>query len=437
MASEIERIFEELNRPSAAKLKIALKKEGVAFATKDIDALTRADTGRQLLAPREQYKGKIVATDINERWAADLIDYTSNPSKKGGEKYILVAQDIFTRKLYARALLKNDPRTVAAAFKEIVQQAKDSPEELNTDKGGEFTGNAFQVALRDLKIRHRVKDPQDRNAIATVDIAIANLKKALFRTGDDGISNWAERLDKVVAGINKTPHDHLHGSAPNDVKDKPELQYFLKKEASQDLQHNADLIHKRADKLKDDGAFRVQENQGNFARGFKPRFTDKVHTIAAVEGATVIDQDGKSFPTKLIQSVPNTSQDATLSRFARGGSAATSERQRTLLMSHAQRLLRKITPGSTLRRIDALRFLGADFKRDAQLAKLNMKKALVNFVNLFPDKLKIDGDAVRSLEKDPRIDSSGQPLQRLRWKVKPLAEEHSASRGPIDAFVKK
>ena len=123
MSNEIERIYEELNRPSAAKLKIALKKEGVAFDTKDIEKLTRQDTGRQLLAPRQQYKGKIVATDINERWAADLIDYTSTPSKKGGEKYILVAQDIFTRKLYAKALLRNDPKTVATAFKEIVQSA--------------------------------------------------------------------------------------------------------------------------------------------------------------------------------------------------------------------------------------------------------------------------------------------------------------------------
>ena len=435
MSSEIERVYEELNRPSAAKLKIALKKEGIDFKAKDIDALTRQDTGRQLLASRAQYKGKIVATDINERWAADLIDYTSNPSPKSGDKYILVAQDIFTRKLYARALLKNDPRTVATAFKEIVQQAKDSPEELNTDKGGEFTGNAFQVALRDLKIRHRLKDPQDRNAIATVDVAIANLKKALFRTGDDGIANWAERLDKVVAGINKTPHDHLHGSAPNDVKDKPELQYFLQKEASQDLKHNADLIHKRAEKLQNDGAFRTQEAQGNFARGFKPRFSDKVHKIVAIEGATVIDQDGKSFPTKLIQSVPSVSKDANLSRFARGGSAATSERQRNLLMSHAQRLLQKITPGRTLRRIDALKFLGSDFKRDAQLAKLNMKKALVNFVNLFPEKLKIDGVAVRSLEQDPRIGSSGQHLQRLRRKTTPLTEDNPVSRGPIDAFL--
>ena len=79
---EIQRVYEELNRPSAAKLKIALKNQGIAFDAKDIEKLTRQDTGRQLLAPTYNYKGKIVATDINERWAADIIDYTSTLPKR-------------------------------------------------------------------------------------------------------------------------------------------------------------------------------------------------------------------------------------------------------------------------------------------------------------------------------------------------------------------
>ena len=198
------------------------------------------------------------------------------------------------------------------------------------------------------------------------------------------------------------------------------------------MQNNADLIHKRADKLKDDGAFRVQEAQGNFARGFKPRFGDKVHKIATVEGAAVIDQDGKSFPTKLIQSVPSVSKDANLSRFARGGSAATSERQRNLLTSHAQRLLVKITPGKSMKRIDATRFLGKDWQRDARAARLNMKTALVNFVKLYPEKFTLEGNVVRSLEQDQRVGASGQPLRRLRRMTQPVVIQ---PRGPIDAFV--
>ena len=64
-------------------------------------------------------------------------------------------------------------------------------------------------------------------------------------------------------------------------------------------------------------------------------------------------------------------------------------------------------------------------------------KALVMFVIQIPDRLNVEGTAVRSLEQDPRIGLSGQPLQRLRRKVKAIVEEYSAPRGLIDAFVKK
>ena len=142
----------------------------------------------------------------------------------------------------------------------------------------------------------------------------------------------------------------------------------------------------------------------------------------------------KSFPTKFALGLPSNSQDASLSRFARGGSAATSEKQRNLLMNHAQRLLQKIGPGRTLRRADAIRFLGPDFKRDAKLAKVNQKKLLTNFIGLFPEKLQIDRNNVKSLEQDPRIGSAGQPLQRLRRIIAPVTPL-GHSRGPLDPFL--
>ena len=108
-------------------------------------------------------------------------------------------------------------------------------------------------------------------------------------------------------------------------------------------------------------------------------------THASIEGVAVIDQHGKLFLNKLVQSVPSTSQDANLRRFARGGSQATSERHRISVLSHAQRLLHKITLGGTHN--GSLEFLGADFKRNAQLAKLKTKEALLNFENLVPEKL--------------------------------------------------
>ena len=102
-------------------------------------------------------------------------------------------------------------------------------------------------------------------------------------------------------------------------------------------------------------------------------------------------------------------------------------------MTHAQRLLQRITPGSSIRRMDATRFLGPDWKRDAQLARINMKNAFANFVLLFPDKFKLENNSVRSLEQDPRVGSSGQTLQRLRRVVEPPKER---PRGLIDQFLR-
>ena len=77
-----------------------------------------------------------------------------------------------------------------------------------------------------------------------------------------------------------------------------------------------------------------------------------------------------------------------------------------------------------MKRADATRFLGGDWKRDARAARINMKTALVSFVKLYPDKFALEGNAVRSLEQDPRS-------QRLRQNTQPVIQP----RGLIDAFI--
>ena len=109
----IKQVFEELNRPSKYRLATALKARGVAYSTKDLDEIGSTSTEKQLQAPAYNYKGKITSTGQNERWALDTIDLTAHPSPMKGSKdtmkYIVVAQDIFTRKIFAEASAKNTP----------------------------------------------------------------------------------------------------------------------------------------------------------------------------------------------------------------------------------------------------------------------------------------------------------------------------------------
>ena len=123
----IKDIFEELNFPSAPRLKRVLTAQGIPFDAKEVDRLVRGETTRQIQAPRYKFDGKIDASDLNSRWFADLVDFTAAPSEDTGkdvglrptasnEQYILVVQDVFSRFVWTEALLNKRPQTVAAAF---------------------------------------------------------------------------------------------------------------------------------------------------------------------------------------------------------------------------------------------------------------------------------------------------------------------------------
>lgn len=153
----VEAVFEELNFPSAPRLKRVLAARGIPFNANEVDRLVRGETTRQVQAPTYKFEGKIASSDLNSRWFADLIDFTAAPSADtgkdvglrptaSGEKYILVVQDVFSRFLYAEALLDKRPATVAAAFQKILDRAGVAPKSLMSDKGAEF-GEPFQVVL--------------------------------------------------------------------------------------------------------------------------------------------------------------------------------------------------------------------------------------------------------------------------------------------------
>ena len=94
-------LFEELNYPSATKLRAALLKKGYKARLKDVEDFVKSQTPTQLFAKAPKYRGKIVASRPNDRWVMDFIDFSAEPS--GEFKYIFLAQDIFSRKLWATA----------------------------------------------------------------------------------------------------------------------------------------------------------------------------------------------------------------------------------------------------------------------------------------------------------------------------------------------
>ena len=85
-AEDILEISEELNFPSATKLRAALIKRGFKARLKDVEEFVKSQTPTQMFAKAPTYRGKIIASRPNERWVVDFIDFTAEPS--GSYKYI-------------------------------------------------------------------------------------------------------------------------------------------------------------------------------------------------------------------------------------------------------------------------------------------------------------------------------------------------------------
>ena len=114
-ADEILELYDELNFPSAPKLRAALIKKGYRVRLKDVEEFVNAQTPHNLLPQALRYCGHIISSKVNERWAIDLIDFTAEAD--GPLKYILLVQDIHSRKIWAKALTEKKPTNYIEAFK--------------------------------------------------------------------------------------------------------------------------------------------------------------------------------------------------------------------------------------------------------------------------------------------------------------------------------
>ena len=351
---------QKLNYPGADKLYEWLRKHGHVVTKTQVKQFTDKQAVRQIFhqpakTPAAQ-QGKIVAVSLNERWMADLADLTAQPSGASGKsgeggssgsadapqrpfQYILVVQNIFSRKLYARPLRSKDPETVTEAFKSILDEAP-KPGRLDTDNGAEFQG-PFAQLLEKEGIQHILKDVQDPNALGTIDRAIQLLKRALFRrVVAEHNHDWAELLPATVAGMNDTAHGALQGHTPDEVKDDKVLQFDLREQASEDLMRNHIIIEERGKKIQEKGAFRPADAKRTFQRSFQPRFSDQVHQVAAVEGSSVIDEHGRRFATKRVLAVPAGSENIApgAAQGMRGGSVLIDNIRKAALQPYAHRL---------------------------------------------------------------------------------------------------
>ena len=247
-------------------------------------AALRGDVARQILAPtKPRSLGKSAAEGPNDRLQADLVDFSQNT--RGRNKYGLVVQDVFTREIATKALLKR-AETVTRAAAEIIPDLvqEEGNYVVTTDLGNEFQG--LEAALPGGAV-HRQKDPSDRNATAVVDRAIQTLKKDLAGMVARRGGGWGEHVDEAAEAYNARPHQAVT-VAPEDVETKPAATFRVYQDNAEKFQHNKRLTEGRQRRLQEAGAFRAPTNA---ARSFQPQY-GPARDLASFDSMVVRGTDG-------------------------------------------------------------------------------------------------------------------------------------------------
>ena len=392
MDAQLRTIWIDAGRPGAAKLYAAARKRGLDVKRPAVDAFVKKQETRQVFAPGPKSRGKVTATNIDDRWQIDLIDWKQmDATLNKGFRNVLVVVDVFSRFAWAVPMVAKGQEDTIKAFDKILKTSKRKPAEVDSDNGQEF-GAAFSDFAEGKQIAHRTKQTGHVNALAVVDAVIKRLKETIRQElADDESQNWAKFLPQAVKAYNETAHDHLMGSEPADVKSNTVLQYALEKESGKDAATNVKQHRDRVAALEAAGAFRVLLPSKTFTRTSTARWSNDVHKVAGFIGPEVIDEKGARFPVRNTLPVPVGSKTAKASVDTGGDAkrAAATEQLRPF----AQALNGFLGKGELTIQGAGTKMRGVPGFNDAMTeAKVTGIGALERFIRLFPTMFAIEGE---------------------------------------------
>ena len=287
----LRELNEELGNPSAAKLYQAALKRKIKISKQQAETVAKEDSVREVFAKPAPQRGAHATNEDGAIVQIDLIDL-----KEQGEKFkfALVVTEVLSRKTYSAPLVGKTQEEVWAAFDGLLKKMPKKPTKVDTDGGPEFMGTfAENAESRGMVVQTKNSDP---NGVAVNDASIQSIKSKLFREmARKGESGWSDKLGRVTASHNKSPHETLYGESPEGVASESVVKFRLMQDNAEKLKENSKQLGQRQKRLMEAGAFRPQLPKTKFQRSFKPRYSGEVKTVDRIEGGTVVATGGQRY----------------------------------------------------------------------------------------------------------------------------------------------
>jgi hypothetical protein len=282
---QLKEIWQEAGYPAAQRLYDLSKKKGLSFTQKQVSDFVKGQETYQLHAPapKPAVSHPITTSAPNVEWQIDLLDMSKYNRQNAGHHWILLVEDVFSRKAYAEAIKNKQPTSVLPALQNAVEKLG-KPLAIISDNGNEFEG-VVNKWMEESNIARRRAAVGDHRVLGVIDSLSRFFKNALHRHfTHTQTTHYLNYLPTLVQSYNNTPHTSLNKMTPdeavNDQTATREIHYA-----------NATGVQWKP-KFKVGQRVRLLKRKQTFGRGYEVRFSIKVYTIQKIDGVNYVLDDG-------------------------------------------------------------------------------------------------------------------------------------------------
>ncbi|KAL3087187.1 hypothetical protein niasHS_005426 [Heterodera schachtii] len=230
-----------------------------------------------LLRPRRVHfpRSKTVAAGFMTDVQVDLADLQSLSRHNKGYRYLLVAVDVLSKRLFVVPLRSKRADEMLLAFNQLVEQMPMTPHRVFTDKGTEFRNRALKEFFEEHDIaKHEPVHSAVKASVA--ERAIRNVKQRLYRYfAQKETLNWIDVVQRIADGINRAP-SRVHGMRPIDVNFSNAQKVWHT--IYGDMYSSMRKLEKRT-RFKENDYVRMSREKGQFEKGYLPNYGDEILEI--------------------------------------------------------------------------------------------------------------------------------------------------------------
>ena len=215
----------------------------------------------------------VFVRNVDDIWGADLIDLRSHSKVNGGNKYILMVIDIFSKYGWAVPIKYKTGEAVAEALESIFQ--KHTPKKLWVDEGKEFYNNILSPILNKYDIE--IYSTHNDEKCSVIERWNRTIKTQLWKYfSANGTYKYVDILQALVDKYNNTRHRSI-GISPVEARKPENHDRVFKKLYFKKLKKRTDPIFEVGDQV------RITVKKNIFEKGYAINWSNKIYIIAEVK----------------------------------------------------------------------------------------------------------------------------------------------------------